>query len=295
MAGGGTARLGESNHGGVTVRITSSNPELLLVSRTPTTAAAAFVDVPVANGSTDASYWVHGVEAARGTVTLTATAPGFTQTQATTTVAETGLQLRNVTTSTTTLSPDSAFWVSIGVLNASGAVAQFQALRTGAAALSVTVSHTNTAVAQLVTTGGAGQTRTVTIVPGEFDSPTSVAAGGVAFDPIGGGTTTVNASATGVRAAVGVSVTVSSPGITLVSVPALVGAGLMAGGGAARLGATAHGGVTVRITSSNPEVLLVSRTPTTPAGRSSMCRSPMAVPTRVTGSTGWRRRGARSP
>ena len=88
------------------------------------------------------------------------------------------------------------------MLNASGAVAQFQALRTGAAALSVTVSHTNTAVAQLVTTGGAGQTRTVTIVPGEFDSPTSVAAGGVAFDPIGGGTTTVNASATGVRAAV---------------------------------------------------------------------------------------------
>ena len=106
MAGGGTARLGESNHGGVTVRITSSNPELLLVSRTPTTAAAAFVDVPVANGSTDASYWVHGVEEARGTVTLTATAPGFTQAQATTTVAETGLQLRSVPGTTTTLSPD---------------------------------------------------------------------------------------------------------------------------------------------------------------------------------------------
>ena len=154
MAGGGTARLGESNHGGVTVRITSSNPELLLVSRTPTTAAGAFVDVPVANGSTDASYWVHGVEEARGTVTLTATAPGFTQTQATTTVAETGLQLQNVPGSTTTLSPDSAFSVNIGVLNASGAIAQFQALRTGAAALSVTISHTNPAVAQLVTTGG---------------------------------------------------------------------------------------------------------------------------------------------
>ena len=164
MAGGGTARLAESNHGGVTVRITSSNPERLLVSRTPTTEVGAFVDVPVANGGTDASYWVHGVEEARGTVTLTATAPGFTQTQATTTVAETGLQLQNVPGSTTTLSPDDAFSVSIGVLNASGAVAQFQALRTGAAPLSVTISHTNPAVAQLVSTSGAGQTRTVTIV-----------------------------------------------------------------------------------------------------------------------------------
>ena len=132
MTGGGTARLGATAHGGVTVRITSSNPEVLLVSRTPITEAAAFVDVPVANGSTDAGYWVHGVEGARGTVTLTATAPGFTQTQATTTVAETGLQLQSVPGSTTTLSPDDAFTVSIGVLNASGAVAQFQALRTGA-------------------------------------------------------------------------------------------------------------------------------------------------------------------
>ena len=238
MAGGGTARLGATAHGGVTVRITSSNPELLLVSRTPTTAAGAFVDVPVANGSTDASYWVHGVEEARGTVTLTATAPGFTQTQATTTVAETGLQLQNVPGSTTTLSPDSAFSVNIGVLNASGAIAQFQAVRTGAAPLSVTISHTNPAVAQLVSTSGAGQTRTVTIVAGDTNSPTTVAAGGVAFDPIGGGTTTVSASATGVRAAVPVTVTVSSPGMTLLSVPTLVGAGLMAGGGTARLGAT---------------------------------------------------------
>ena len=182
MAGGGTARLAESNHGGVTVRITSSHPELLLVSRTPTSAAAAFVDVPVANGSTDASYWVHGVEEARGTVTLTATTDGFSQAQGTTTVAETGLQLRNVPGSTTTLSPDTAFSVSIGVLNASGAVAALQALRTGAPTLSVTVSHTNPAVAQLVTTAGAGQTRTVTIVAGDFESP-PVAAGGVAFDP----------------------------------------------------------------------------------------------------------------
>ena len=129
-----TARLGESNHGGVTVRITSSNPDVLLVSRNATTAGTAFVDIPVANGSTDASYYIHGVEGARGTVTLTATAPGFTQAQGTATVAET----RAAAAGRAGVDDDAVAGyarstVSIGVLNASGAIAQFQAVRPGAA------------------------------------------------------------------------------------------------------------------------------------------------------------------
>ena len=77
MTGGFAARLGATAHGGVTVRITSSNPDVLLVSPNTTTAGTPFVDIPVANGSTDASFVIHGVEGAQGTVTLTATAPGF--------------------------------------------------------------------------------------------------------------------------------------------------------------------------------------------------------------------------
>ena len=126
----------------------------------------------------------------------------------------------------------------------------------------MTVSHRNTAVAQLATSTGAAQTRTVTMA-GACYSPTTVATGGVEFDPIGGGTTTVSATATGFRAATPVDVTVSAPAITLFSLPGLVGAGLMSGALTARLGATAHGGVTVRITSSNPALLLVSRNATT--------------------------------
>ena len=77
----------------MTVRITSSNPDVLLVSPNTTTAGTPFVDIPVANGSTDASFAIHGVEGAQGTVTLTATAPGFTQAQGTATVRDVGLQL----------------------------------------------------------------------------------------------------------------------------------------------------------------------------------------------------------
>ena len=195
MTGGFAARLGATAHGGVTVRITSSNPDVLLVSPNTTTAGTPFVDIPVANGSTDASFVIHGVEGAQGTVTLTATAPGFTQAQSTATVGDVGLQLSGLSTAPTTLSPNDEFSVNIGVLNASGGLASIQALRVGAPSVTVTVSHTNTAVGQLVTTSGPGQSRTVTIAAGQSNSPTTVAAGGVAFDPIGGGSTTVSATA----------------------------------------------------------------------------------------------------
>ena len=56
MEGTYTARLGATAHGGVTVRITSSDPGVSPVSRNSTTAGTAFVDIPVANGSTDATY-----------------------------------------------------------------------------------------------------------------------------------------------------------------------------------------------------------------------------------------------
>ena len=124
MTGGFAARLGATAHGGVTVRITSSNPDVLLVSPNTTTAGTPFVDIPVANGSTDASFVIHGVEGAQGTVTLTATAPGFTQVQGTATVGDVGLQLSGLSTAPTTLSPNDEFSVNIGVLNASGGLSQ---------------------------------------------------------------------------------------------------------------------------------------------------------------------------
>ena len=90
-------------------------------------------------------------------------------------------------------------------------------------------------------------------------SPTTVAGGGVAFDPIGGGTTTVAASIpdSSRPPPPSVGVTVSGPGIQLLSLPTTVGAGLQ-DGYTARLGATQHGGVAMRISSSNPAVALIA-------------------------------------
>ena len=154
------------------MRITSSNPNVLLVSPNTTTAGTPFVDIPVANGSIDASFAIHGVEGAQGTVTLTATAPAFTDAQGTATVRDVGLQLQGVATAPTTLSADDAFTVALGVLNTAGSFGTEQALRVGAPSLTVTVSHTNTAVGQLVTTSGTGQSRTVTLAAGQSTSRT---------------------------------------------------------------------------------------------------------------------------
>ena len=76
--GSWTATLGGSTHGGVTMRIASSNPAVALVSPNATTPGTAFIDVPVADLNSGANYYLQGVEGATGTVTITASAPGFT-------------------------------------------------------------------------------------------------------------------------------------------------------------------------------------------------------------------------
>ena len=72
--------LEASNHGGVTLRITSSNAAVALVAPNATTAGTAFIDVPVANGTTTVSFVVQGVEGQVGSVTVSASASGFTGT-----------------------------------------------------------------------------------------------------------------------------------------------------------------------------------------------------------------------
>ena len=259
-----TARLGATQHGGVTIRIQSSNPAVVKFSATVAATGTDFIDLPVANGFTDVNFYVDGVEGMVGGVTLTASAPGFTDDTGTINVLRPAIELVSLPDTTTTLSPSTPFYVRTGVVLTGGtSIWAFQAPRPGGGGLTVSVTHSNPAVAQLVTTAGAGQTRTVSIAAGAFNSPTSVAAGGVAFDPVNPGTTIVSASASGFDLVRTESVSVTAPGITLFSLPATVGSGLQTGPFTARLEGSAHTGVTMRIQSSNLAVLRVSANATT--------------------------------
>ena len=205
------AFLGASAHGGVTVRVTSSNPSVALVSANTSTAGAAFVDIPVANGSTSIPFVVHGVEGAAGnTISLTFEAPGFTSASSSVNIVQPGIRVVDITSSST-FSAGAAnvnFRIQIGLPNTTfTALTTQQGVRAGQS-LSVTVTSSNGAVADLVVTGTTAATVNLTMGSNVGITNSGVAAGGVALDPKAPGTTTITPSASGF-------ITVTAPTVTI--------------------------------------------------------------------------------
>ena len=128
-----------------------------------------------------------------GAVTFTASANGYTDGTAVKTIVQPAVQISSLSTSPTAGGIDDAFFVLVGTPNAGGTfMTDFQEVRAGApAALTATLTTDNLSVGQLVTLAATGDTVTVDIVVGQNFSPTSVATGGVAFDPLAQGTTTI--------------------------------------------------------------------------------------------------------
>jgi hypothetical protein len=261
-------QLGASGHGGGTMRITSLNPAVLRVSADLNSPGQDFIDVPVPIGGSFAAFALRGVAGQTGTVQLTASMTGFTTATLDVEVVQPVLAVVGLPATTTVLSVDSPFYIGAGIADPSRTfVRSFQPVQSD---VLVTASNQTSTVAQLETTTGAGQSRTVTIHAGFANSPLDLASGGIEFDPIGGGQTTVSATAAGFDAtftAGSASVTVTGAGITLQGFPARVGAGLQTNVNqsgffpialVAVLGGTDHGGTSIHISSSNSDVLLLS-------------------------------------
>ncbi|MGE0161096.1 MAG: beta strand repeat-containing protein, partial [Gemmatimonadales bacterium] len=257
--------LGASNHGGVTVTVTSSDATRVLVSPDASTPGSGSFSVNMADGNTGLGFYVQGVEGATGTASVTVSAAGFNQGSATMTVVQPGIILAGLSASATTLSPDNQFYAYVGI--PSGSSVNAQNVRAGGSPITVTFAVDNPGVAVLETSLVQDDTVTATIVPGLYYTPSSVASGGVAFDPVGVGTVTVTARSSGLIAQpiATQQVTVSAPGITVGA--RTVGAGLQESTSFS-LGASNHGGVMVTVTSSDPTTLLVSPNSTTPGSGS---------------------------
>jgi hypothetical protein len=273
--------LGASQHGGVTVHVSTSNPAVAVLAPNATTVVDpeddGSIDITVPNGQTFAAFYVQGLENVAGTVTIRATAPGFTDGTGTVTITQSALQLLNLPTNTTTLSANHNVLVAVGIPSGAGLLVE-QAVRAGSS-LMATVSNSNATAGSLVTLAdGAGQVRQVAIASGQSRSPFGVAAGGVDFDPADAGTTNVSATIPGLIATPNatVSVQVAAPPITMQGFQSLViGAGLQTNFNpfccqiGAVLGASGHGGVNVVVTSSNPAVALLA-TGATATGQTSI-------------------------
>jgi 6-phosphogluconolactonase (cycloisomerase 2 family) len=275
--GGLVVQLGESNHGGVRVHVTSSNPAAVLLSKDATSPGAADIDIDVPNGTYLVPILVHGVATGTGTAIITATEPHFTASPGgEASVTAPALVIEGLPTSTTSLAADIPFYLQVGLADpGSGTIQIAQAVRAGTTAV-VEVTSLDPAAGLIETVAGAAQTRTVTIPGGQSTTPFSLASGGVAFDPVGPGTTTVSATSPGFLplSAASVVVDVTGPVVSFNGLPVTVGAGLQAvsspanGLLLAQLGGADHGGVRLRLVSADATVALLSWNASTPGAAS---------------------------
>ncbi len=255
------ARLSDSQHGGITVRIESADTNLAFVTDDDLTPGSEFIDIFVPNGSTDATFYIQALEDTTGVVTITASAPGFPDGVDDTDIVTPWLRFSAILNTIDVPDPDNNFRVDVGLPNSNQTgLSTLQKVRVGGPGLTATVSHTNPAAAELITTALTGQVVSVAIAPGESTSPTSVANGGVAINGIAAGSTQVTASIPGfsVVSSIPYTVNINAASISFTNLPEDVGAGLQVASRRARLNGNDHGGVIVTIVSADSALALVS-------------------------------------
>lgn len=265
LQAGGNVVLGIATPVALVVRVESNDPSRLKVAPNATTTGAEFADVTVPAGNSVASYVIQAEDWVPGTstsapVTISFTAVGYNPASDTTNYVQSAVQIINVPTASTTLSPNADFAARVGVGTSSGLNA-VQARRAGASPLTVTFTNGTASVAEIDLNGGlnGAQVQTAAIAAGSAQTPNGP--GGVEFDPLGTGTTVVTATIPGFMAGGNTAtVTVSAPSVS-VGAPASVGGGLQAAGTVV-LGASQHGGVTVHLASSDATRIILAATAT---------------------------------
>jgi hypothetical protein len=189
---------GGTQHGTMNVLVKSSAPGVLKVSPDAATPGTDSIIISLANGSNGGNFYIQGMEDSTGTPTISVSAPGFTDGSAGVTVVTPAIELANLPATTTAGAANSAFYAQVGVANGVyTAMNEYQNVRAGSPGLVVTFTNGATGIAQLVTTALTGDTVTAAIPLGQYYTPTSVASGGVAFDPLTSGTTVINATLAG--------------------------------------------------------------------------------------------------
>ena len=247
------ASLGASNHGGVTVRITSLDSAVVFVSPSASTAGTGSFETTVLPNTSSIPLVISSPAGIIGdTVAVRLEAPGFTTTTFNVYVWQPVFQLSGLLATGTTLAADDPFFASIGTpLTPTGtSIWNGDAVRRGGGPLTVTVVNDGTGIGTLTSTALTADSITLTIAEGVGNTPTSVATGGVAFRPLAGGVASVRASIAGFRplAAATGTVTVSQPTLTLPT--AFLGSGLQRSRIISTPGSPAPvGGTTITITS----------------------------------------------
>ena len=257
------ARLNGPRHGGVTVDVTSSFPSRAVLSLAAADTGRASVQGFVPDGQTDLVFYVHALETTTGVAPFSATAAGFEPVSNSTDVVVPAIEISGLGAGQDTLDPPDAFRARIGVSSTGTSVTQLQAVRPGGVPVPVTFTVDDSTVAVVEAPAGRGGSVVVPIGIGQSQTPASAVDGGVVLDGLNAGEVTVIATAPdGVPTSAGIrTVTVTQPSLSLAGFPERVGGGLRGSQLRARLGASAHGGTTIRIESADSTKALLSLGP----------------------------------
>jgi hypothetical protein len=245
-----------SSGGGLTVTISSNNASLLLLAASPTAAGQQSIQLCVNGGLNHTQdFYVYGL-ASSGTVTFTASAPGFGSANGTVTLTPSGFVVAGPfglgapSFPTSTLQPPSTITVYSAQLDGSLNYVGAQPVA-GTASVGVTVTSGTTSV-------GTITTPTVNIAGGSFSATTQ-------FQPLAAGTSVISVSVPFGFSSPAQDATVTAD----VSLPSFAVTGGVSIGNNLQLQATVvigqpagMGGQQVTLTSNNPSQLKLSSTAT---------------------------------
>jgi hypothetical protein len=153
--------------GGLHVTLTSSNSSLLVISQSPTTAGSVSTVVNLAAGQATGTYYLQAL-ASTGTVTYTASAPGFATRTATVTLTPAGIVLGDGINPGALVLGNTVV-VSMAQLNSSGIFQKVQQLAGG---------HATVSIAMSTDVGGATITTPVTISAGNDSASATLTGSG---------------------------------------------------------------------------------------------------------------------
>lgn len=183
---------------GDTVIVKSTAPGILKVAPNGTTPGTDSIVIVLTGGQTSVGYYVQGMEDTTGTPSVDVRAVGFTNGSAGFTVTTPAIDLQGVPSNPSAAATNSAIYGQIGVPNgAHTAMQEYQELRAGApGSVTATFSNSTPGIAQLVTTSLTADIVTALFTT-TYYTPLSKATGGVEFDPLTQGATTITVSAPG--------------------------------------------------------------------------------------------------
>ena len=190
--GSGSLQTANPGPGSLTVHLVSSNPAVMLLAPDAATPGQPTLDVQVSVNQSSFNYVVQGI--GTGTATVTASAPAYADgTTPTVNVVQPGFDIVGLVTSISSGAANDAFQVRLGAPNTiNTALSAEQSVRAGGSPVTATITTSSSTAAQLVTTVTTGLQVSVDIAVGQARSASTVATGGVEFDPLAQGSTTVS-------------------------------------------------------------------------------------------------------